>query len=269
MRRFMLMFLFLFLPLNLIAADLLVTWKDGQGNLMKLAHRDDTQVRMDTQPDSYMLLTGDKIYMASKNDGEWQVVDMDQIAGMAKMFGSAAVSQQDVDYKVAFAKTGKTENIAGYKGTVYIVEVRDGTNKLVQKEEVVFSKDNDVRLASQAMMVIAAKMGSKMGAAITRDMDEAMQEARENDYGGTLRYGTDMKVVSIEKGPLPDSYFQLPQGAEQMEISQPPASQGGQGGGFFDQLRGDSESAAKDETRDSTVEEVRKGVRGLFKNIFE
>lgn len=257
------------LPLSSFSADLLVTWQDGEGNLMKLAHRDDTHVRMDMQPDSYMLLTGDKIYMVSKDEGEWQILDMDQVSGMAKMFGASAMAPQVDDYEASFVLTGKTEKVASYKGSVYIVEVRDKASKLIQKDEVVFSKHKDVRRASQAMMIIATKMGDKMGAAISADVDEAMQEARENDYGGTLRYGTDMKVVSIEKDALAADYFQLPQNAKQLEVGQPPAAQSAQGGGFFGQLLGDSESAAKDEANESTVEEVRKGVRGLFKNVFE
>lgn len=266
-----LMVLFILFPFSstAFAADLLVTWQDGQGNLMKVAHRDDTHIRMDNQPDNYTLLRGDKIYMATKDEGEWQVVDLDQMSGMAKMFASKAVTSQAKDYKATFAKTGKTEKIASYKGTVYVVEVRDEAKKLVQKEEVVFSRNSDVRRASQAMMTIAAKMGDKMGLAYSANMDEAMQEAANKDYGGTLRYGSDMKVVSIEKGSLPAGYFDLPQNANQLDVGQAPASQSGKKSGFFDQLMGDSESAAKDETRNSTVDEVREGVRGAFKNLFD
>jgi hypothetical protein len=269
MRVLLTLFLVLSLPWTAFAADLLVTWQDGEGNLMKVAHRDDTHIRMDTQPDTYTLLIGDKIYMVTKDEGEWQVVDLDQMSGMMKMFGSAADTPKIEDYKTSFVKTGRTEKIASYKGTVYVVEVRDGENKLLQKDEIVFSRNSDVRRASRAMMTISTKMASKMGPDLSAEMDKAMEQAAENDYGGTLRYGTDMKLTNIEKGALPDGYFRLPQNAGQADVGQPPAPQSGQKGGFLGQLAGDSESAAKDETRSSTVEEVREGVRGMFNSLFD
>ncbi len=270
MRSLFTLFLVFSLPWAAFSADLLATWQSADGNLMKVAHRDDSHVRMETRPDNYMLLTGDKIYMVSKDEGEWKVVDMDQMAGLMKLYGGVAASTMQIDdYSTSFQATGRTEKIASYKGTVYLVEVRDENKELIQKDEVVFSKNSDVRRASQAMMAISAKMGDKMGPDISAQLDEAMLQAAENDYGGPLRYGTDMKLVSIEKSPLPDAYFQLPQNAQQVEVPQPPPAQPGQKGGFFGQLMGDSEDAAKDETRSSTVDAVREGVRGALKGLFD
>jgi hypothetical protein len=270
MRSLLTLFLVFSLPWTAFSADLLATWQSADGDLMKVAHRDDSHVRMETQPDSYMLLTGDKIYMVSKDEGKWKVVDMDQMAGLMKMYGGVAAGTIQIDdYSTSFQATGRTEKIASYKGTVYLVEVRDENKELIEKDEVVFSKNSDVKRASQAMMAISAKMGNKMGPDISAQLDKAMLQAAENDYGGALRYGTDMRLINIEKGPLPDAYFQLPQNSQLVEVPQPPPAQSGQKGGFFGQLMGDSEDAAKDETRSSTVDAVREGVRGALKGLFD
>jgi len=255
------------LPGTALSADLLITWQDAQGNQTKVAHRDDYQIRMDSQPDSYTLLLNEKIYVATKDEGEWRVLDLDQMPEMMKGFGANTASFDPDDYKATYKTTGKTEKIASYKGSVYVVEVRDKSNKLLQKDEVVFSTHKDVRRASRAMLTIATKMGSKMGSGISAGMDKAIQQAEDHDYGGTLRFGKDMKIVNIEKTSLPEDYFKLP--ADSANINQPAPAQSAKKGGFFGQLMGDSEGAAKDETRASTVEEVREGVRGVFKNLFE
>ncbi len=268
MRFVFLLFLVLLLPVSSLAADILATWQDGQGNLLKVAHRDDTHIRMDTQPDSYMLLSGDKVYIVTRDEGEWQVVDLDQMSGMMAMLGKDAAPAV-ADYNTSMKKTGRTEKIASYKGTVYVVEVRDASQQLVDKAEIVFSGNNDVKRASQAMTTLSAEMAGKMGGGVSQEMSAAMRQAEDHNYGGVLRYGADMTLVNLEKGALPADYFQLPQGAGQIDVGGQPATQTQKKGGFLGTLLGDSESAAKDETRSSTVEEVREGVRGMFNNLFD
>lgn len=267
--RFACLLLFvLLLPVTAFATDILATWQDGQGNLLKVAHRDDSHVRMDTQPDSYMLLQDDKVYIVTKDEGEWQVVDMDQMSGMMTMLGKDTVSSVD-SYNTTIKKTGRTEKIASYKGTVYLVEVRDANQQLVDKAEVVFSGHSDVRRASQAMTTLSMKMAGKMGEGVSREMNAAMRQAEDHNYGGVLRYSADMTLVNIEKGALPADYFLLPQNAGQIDVGSQPAAQPQKKSGFLGALLGDSESAAKEETRSSTVEEVREGVRGVFNNLFD
>lgn len=267
MRISLILMMIFVLPGTALSADLLITWQDAQGNQIKVAHRDDYQIRMDSQPDSFTLLQNDKVYVATKDEGEWRIIDLDQMPEMMKGFGAGSASFDPEDYQATYKTTGKTEKIASYKGAVYIVEVRDQSNKLLQKDEVVFSKHKDVRRASRAMLTIATRMGSKLGSGISAGMDKAIQQAEDNDYGGTLRFGKDMKIVNIEKKTLPADYFKLP--VDPANINQPSSAQPEKKGGFFGQLMGDSEDAAKDETRASTVEEVREGVRGVFKNLFD
>ena len=266
--RFVCFLLLLLLPATAFAADILATWQDGQGNLMKVAHRDDSHIRMDTQPDSYMLLSEDKVYIVTKDEGEWQVVDLDQMSGMMAMLGKDATPTAG-SYSSTIKKTSRTEKIASYKGTVYLVEVRDANQQLVDKAEVVFSGNSDVKRASQAMTTLSMKMAGKMGGGVSREMSAAMRQADDHNYGGVLRYGADMMLVNMEKGALPADYFMLPQNADQIDVGSQPAVQSQKKGGFLGTLLGDSESAAKEETRSGTVEEVREGVRGMLNNLFD
>ncbi len=255
------------------AGDLVATWQYDDGTTTTINIRDDRHIRMDLKPDSYMLLTGDKLYTVTRDDDEWTAVDMAQISQMAGMFLGGSRDDEE-KYTIKHRKAGKKETIAGYKGIVYIVEVRDGSNSIVSKNEVVYSKSKDVKRISNALRTMFSKMGNMMKKSGTASMDDAFKSMKT--YGGILRYGKEMKLLSVKKAKLHGSYYQLPKGIQLQDIGRSqnaakaakPSAGGKKEANFFSDLFKKSSETAKEETKRSTQREVQTDVRKMFKSIF-
>ena len=97
-------------------------------------------------------------------------------------------------------------------------------------------------------------------------------------YGGVLRIDN-MKLVSIEKPSLSAAYYELPKGAQPMEMgstypsgmqAEPSDPSGAkEDATFAKDLGKEASDAAQDEVKENTIEEVRKGIGGLFKKVFK
>jgi len=260
------------------AGDIVATWKYSDGSAVTLSARDDQHIRMDTSNDSYTLLTGGKTYAVQKTDEGWQATDMEKMAGMmGGMFGQKKALNVD-DYKTTYKYTGRKETIAGYKGKVYRVEVRDGAGKLVSSDELVLSKSKVIRRINMAMARISSKMIGAAMSGMSKSVDEAKKQA--DKYGSVLRYGKDMKLISVQKLSLKASHYQLPQGTKQQQVKAPKKAPqattasanektAGKKGGFFGDLFKGSADAGKDQTKSNSSDETREGVNKLFKSIFK
>ncbi len=260
------------------AGDIVATWKYSDGSAVTLSARDDQHIRMDTAPDSYMLRTGGKTYMVQKDDDVWKATDMEKMASMmGGMFGKRKAPNVD-DYKTTYKYLGRSETIAGYKGKVYRVEVRDGAGKLVSSDELVLSKSKDIRRINMAMVQISSQMGGMVMAGSSTSLEAARKDA--DKYGSVLRYGKEMTLTSVKKPSLKLSYYQLPQGTTQQQVKVPPKAPeataasvnektAGEKSGFFGDLFKDSSDAAKDQTESNSSDETREGVNKLFKSIFK
>ncbi len=266
MKRILIICMLLFLPCSALAGDIVATWVHKDGNTMKVSIRDSDHIRMDVRSDSYMLVSGSKVYMLSKSEGQWTAMDMDEMSGIMKMFGHQGSGQTN-KFKTTYKYTGKKEKIAGYKGKVYLVEVNDGA-RYKQKDEVVFCTHSDIKKVNKAWMIIASRMGKMMGQDMSQAMEQSSKEAEKAGYGGVLRYGSDMKLQSLEKKSLSPAYYKLPDGVKMVNMrgpsSPPPQTKSSSTG-----QSGKKKGGVKDETKDSTVQEVREGVRSLFNKIFK
>ena len=261
------------------AGDIVATWKYTDGSTMKLSARDDQHIRMDTAPDSYTLLTGSKVYMVQKDDDGWQATDMEKMAGMmGGMFGGQKKKINVDDYKTTYKYTGKKETIAGYKGKVYRVEVRDGAGKLVSSDTLVLSTSKDILRVNMAMARISSKMTGMAVSGLSANPEAIKKQA--DKYGSVLRYGKDMTLVAVKKSSLKSSHYELPKGTTQREVKapkKPPQKTTaaanektvGKKGGFFGDLFKSSEGEAKDQTKTNTTGEVKEGVNKLFNKFFK
>ena len=83
-----------------------------------------------------------------------------------------------------------------------------------------------------------------------------------------------MRLTGIEKPSLKTAHFELPPGAKMTDMGALSS-----GGAAKDQSSGDSNfikdlgagagDAAKDEVKQNTLDEVKKGVGGMFKKLFK
>jgi len=294
------------------ASDIVATYKYQDGNMVTIVTRDSQHVRMDTSATSYLLLQEGKVYSVSRDDnGQWMVMDMGQLkagtsSGFTSLFGGGETTVEK-EYSATYEKTGQKEKIAGYTGVVYNVDVMEDGN-IVRRDEVVLSSHSDLKKVNEGWSAIAAKMGESMGEEMAKSLEKATKEAKEAGYGGMLRYGDEMKLYNLKKMSLDISYYEIPTGAQTIEMGQMPSfqqppdnnqQQQYQGQQYQDQQQAyeqqqqyqdqqyqgqqqqsqagqvleddatDVGQAARQETKDATIDEVREGVRSIFKSIFD
>ena len=100
-------------------ADIVGTWKTGNGETLTVSYRDKNHIRMDAGAEGYMLVSGDKVYLVSQSDGKWMAMDMDEMAGMMKLFGQKPPhTTGESAGETRFEPTGRKETIAGYEGII-------------------------------------------------------------------------------------------------------------------------------------------------------
>nr|WP_287411705.1 hypothetical protein [Pseudodesulfovibrio sp.] len=265
MRKFLFcLCVFLVMPVCAQAAsDIVATYTYSDGSMITLVTRDAHHVRMDTSPTSYMLLSGGKVYSVTCDEsGACNVMDMGQMAGMASGFSSmfgGGDEAAETEYDVRYEKTGRTETVAGYKGTVYEAKVyEDG--KITSREEMVLSNHSNIKKLSEGWIAIAEALTQSMG----DSFDDSMEEAKKMGYGGLLRSGNDMRLTSLTVRSLDSAYYKLPANSQQVQMQQPPAQQ---------QSNNDMglEDDAKDvgyDAKEATKDEIKSGLRDAISDMF-
>ena len=160
-------------------------------------------------------------------------------------------------YAVRYEKTGKTEKVAGYKGAVYTaVTFEDG--KVVSREEIVLGTHSNIKRLTDGWIAMASRM-----AEMNQAFDDSLEEARKMGYGGMLRYGNDMRLSKLQVRNLKASYYELPSGAQQVQMAPQQTQQQSDDGSLSDDAREigqDAKQATKDELKDS----VRDAISDLF-----
>lgn len=258
MRRILLFIcLALALPGSALAAsDIVATYKYSDGTMVTLVTRDAQHVRLDTSANSYTLLSGGKVYSVNCEDGQCRAMDMSAMMSgtMGSMFGGGS----DAEYEVRFEKTGRTETVAGYKGSVYeAVTFEDG--KAVNREEMVLSTHSNIKRLTEAWIALAEVMTRSMGDAFGDSLDEA----KKMGYGGLLRSGDSMRLHKLSVKNLDAAYYKLPSNSQQVQAQ--PSGQSGQSSD--DVLEDDAKDIGQD-AKDATKDEIKSGIRGVISDIF-
>lgn len=249
-------------------ADTVATYdmKD-QGSLV-ISYRDDDHIRMDTGEDSYMLVTGGKVYGVSRDNGKWTAVDMEQVGRLGRSLGFNKGQQKDDATDVKFQKTGRTETIAGYKGDVYIVEVTDAQGGKDQ-HEVVFGKHRDLETLNRDWKAFGSHLGNAMQMKNLQGLEYQTTQGRQQELGTALRYEDRMILRSVAKQSLGSSHYELPEGVERADMQEAPSRSPSQQDDVVTDTAKKAQDAAKDEAQDSVVDEVRDQVRGVFRKMFD
>jgi hypothetical protein len=167
-----------------------------------------------TKDSNTILISGKKAYMISRENGETNVVDMDEMMKMALMFGGGmpmdaeeeqAAAEDDGRYQ--FKRTGKKERVAGIKGEVWqITYEEDGRKKT---EEAVMTDDSDYIDAMHAYEAVIKRMESGAG-----DMFPTEDLYLVHDGYVPLRIGNEMTLKSFSDDNVDPALFTLPKGAQ-------------------------------------------------------
>lgn len=293
MRHIILICFLLFTTTAFAGSDIVATYEYSDGSMVTIVTRDSQHVRMDTSPTSYMLLKENKIYSVVQDDkGQWMVVDMDQMKGVASggfmsLFGGGEPAPEKT-YSARYEKTGTKEKIAGYTGYVYNIEVKEN-NELVRRDEVVLCTHSDLKKVNQGWTAIGAKMSDIMGEEMSKSLEQATSQALESGYGGMLRYGEELKLKNLKKMSLSASVYELPDNSQTVQMapsgnvpvspqqpeasvpepSNAPENQTGQTESELATDANDVGQAARDEAKDTTEDEVRDSVKSLIKGLFD
>ncbi|MGE4194524.1 MAG: hypothetical protein AB7E51_14135 [Pseudodesulfovibrio sp.] len=261
MRRFLFFLcLALALPLSAQAAsDIIATYKYSDGTMVTLCTRDSQHVRMDTSPTAYTLLSGKKVYSVNCDSGQCQVYDLGAMSssmgsGFTSMFGGGSEPEYEVEYK----KTGRTETLAGYKGTVYEAIIKED-GKVVNREEMVLSTHSNIKKITEAWMAMAEAMTQTMG----QSFQDALDEAEKKGFGGVLRYGNEMRLTKLTVKNLDLAYYALPSNAQQAQMPQTPQQQGNSDMG----LGNDAKEIGYD-AKEATKDEIKGGIRDAISDLF-
>lgn len=256
------------------SADIVATWQLNDGATTVLSVRDDQHVRIDTnEKDTYMLVQDQKVYMVRKEDDQWTAFDMDQMAGMMKMFQQNNKQISEKGLQGEFRDTGRHETIAGYKGKVFDVEYTDQNGKK-KTEEIVLSRHEDIERIHKGWVVFASRMAQMLGQDSARMLDQSLKSAKMKGYGGMLRYGKDMTLQRVEKPNHDIAYYRLPPGVAMLNmpgmggaIAEPtqPAARKEAAGSSVEKK---TENTANDSSQPSVVEGVRQGVKSIFKKVW-
>ncbi len=267
-------------------ADVTAAFNAGSSDdVITIEYRDDNHVRMALADGGYIVVTDGKGYFVSRSGSDWSVYAVEDFAAMFARTGLGAMAADAIasdTSTVELRDTGRSETVAGIRGSVHEVITSDGWSGGEVTGEVVLSDDADAREAFRGMMRITQLMGEMAG---QQGLDQL--NAYGNDGRAVLRADDDWRLVSLERGEIPDRYFTLPAEPTAMPnfagLGAGSAQDGQSGGGFLDSWLGreaqgvgttaaDEARAigneAEQEARQGVTEGVRRGVqegiRGLF-----
>jgi len=190
------------------------TVTSAEGDSMTFEYRDGGLLRLSTgDPDGYMVLRDDTLYVVAMNDGEPMVINassmMQSYSGLIKA-AAPSVTTAEV---VSLDETGRAETVAGIRGDVYeLTVIEDGRERT---QEIVMSDDPravEFRDALFAMSVIGQEL---LNDEQRRESEDLSSRLKGLDMG-VLRVGADMTVTAIDDNEVPESRFALP--AEPMDV---------------------------------------------------
>ncbi len=236
-----------------------------------IEYRDDDHIRFSLPEDGFLLITEGEAYALHRDGGQWFAISGKQIREMAQAEASGD--------QVRVTALGQQETVAGITGERYRVEVGDEwADEWRDDGEVVLSDDPRVRDMGRAMERMAELFGNVNDQAGFGDVIGI-----DPGQYGVLR-ADEMELTAISTERLRDRNFQLPPNVQQRELpaaarrpdvgGEPQRGTGRdrdgerQPGWLGRQMQGTGEDArdeAAGETRREVRDNVREGVRGLFR----
>lgn len=259
-------------------ADIVGTYATGKrsDDKMTIYYKNDDNIRIAVAPGTYMLVTSDKVYSVTNDDGKIMVMDMEQVGKLTKQFEGMRPKTDNAHAKpsgkTTFKKTGKTETVAGYEGNVYEATT-DG-----RTDEFVASRDKDVVALNKAFFQMAKRMSQTLGQNRAEELDNTMRMAEAEKMGGMLRFGDDMVLQSLTKQDMGSDFYKLPAGAEPQEMpdmnnimkqaeaarAQNEAAMQQKQDNVAKEMGDEASDAARDETKKQIRDGVQNAIRGLF-----
>ena len=162
----------------------------------------DDITRWNAGEDNYFLVSEDELYMVSRTEEGWQVLELGSMTKALISFASQYAEQMTGGTETGeLESTGRTERVAGIKGEVY----RYYDEEQKTEVEVVLTKDRDVVEATRAMVATFASLFGE---------DEVRAQSEEAFWGKGLLLSrsedSEFRLASVSGKAVPKSRFELP-----------------------------------------------------------
>ena len=173
------------------------------------------RVTSPNQPGSYMISRDGKIYNIAKVQGQTVVMEAKDLMRMAgNMLPSPTAAIEEVSSVISLTPTSQKETVAGIQGTVYKLVYEDGKRQQ-RTEDLVLAPDSRASEFTTAAVRFGKTLAAATGTIIPKGADDLVGRIQADGLG-LLRFGTRIKLNSIDGATPAATRFNLPQGAFQM-----------------------------------------------------
>lgn len=212
----------LYLSIALVLASTPAAWAGGTAVIQGAASNESIsleyeagKIRLEGGPGmaaaGYMLVDEGRAYAVSLEGGQPRVIDM---AVMGKMMGvMAGMGGQQLSISdlvgeiIDLMPLNRTETLAGISGQLYSLKYKTGQGQ-VRSDELVLSSDPRALELTRALLQLERSMAQMVGQ--TAAPDAVVEALQLGSAQGILRFGNDMRLVSLSDASPDASRFQLP-----------------------------------------------------------
>jgi hypothetical protein len=191
-------------------ADLTAVYAMAGGEQLRVEYRDAGNFRIGTDDENYQLMLDGRLYAVAQG----QVIDVERMSRQIRAVGAdtflASVlgdATSDVPTDVSMRPLARQETVAGYTGDVYEAVARTSNGE--QRAEVVVTRNPDLTVVQDALLRAAKETVSAVGAE-SSVYARPLEQVEQQRLGGLLRYGQDLKLVSLDRAPIAAGRISMP-----------------------------------------------------------
>lgn len=191
-------------------ADITAVYAMAGGDPLRVEYRDAGNFRIGTDGQNYQLMLDGRLYAVA----EGQVIDVDKISRQIRAVGADTFlagllgeATSDVPTDVSVRPLGRQETVAGYQGEVYEALARTSNGQ--QRAELVVTDNADLKVVQEALMKVAKDAVAAIGAK-SSPYAKPLEQVEQQRLGGLLRYGEELRLVSLDRAPIAVGRLQLP-----------------------------------------------------------
>lgn len=212
----------LYLSIALVLASTPAAWAGGTAVIQGAASNESIsleyeagKIRLEGGPGmaaaGYMLVDEGRAYAVSLEGGQPRVIDMavmgKMMGVMAGMGGQQLAISDLVGEIIDLMPLNRTETLAGISGQLYSLKYKTGQGQ-VRSDELVLSSDPRALELTRALLQLERSMAQMVGQ--TAASDAVVEALQLGSAQGILRFGNDMRLVSLSDASPDASRFQLP-----------------------------------------------------------
>lgn len=191
-------------------ADITAVYAMAGGDELRVEYRDADNFRVGMGADHYQLMVGGHLYAVV----EGQLIDVESMSRQIRAVGADTFlagllgdATSDVPTDVSVRSLGRQETVAGFQGDVY--EALTRTSNGERRAELVVTDNPDLKAVQDALMKVAKETVAAIGAK-SSPYARPLEQVEQQHLGGLLRYGEELRLVSLDRTPIAAGRIELP-----------------------------------------------------------